>query len=97
MLKTKTMVCPTAGRILVRRDAPEDRSQGGILIPQSAKERPRRGTVEAVGPARITDEGARIEPTIAKGDRVVFSAYGGIEIEDDVLILAEGDVLAVLK
>lgn len=97
MLKTKTKILPTPGRILVRREEAEAKSQGGILLPEVAKRAVNRGTVEAVGAPRTTEQGARIEMTVGKGDTIVFSPYGLHEIEEGLFVMSEQDVLAVLK
>lgn len=92
---------PLGKRVLVRRSKAET-SKGGILLPDSAQERPREGEVVAVGPGE-RDERGRLQPvTLSVGDHVLFSAYSGTEVksqegESDHLILAEEDVLGVLS
>ena len=73
--------------------------KSGIIIPDTAKERPSEGRVVAVGPGRRTDEGERVSPEVKKGDRVLYGKYSGTEVkvgEKDYLILRESDILAVL-
>jgi chaperonin GroES len=91
---------PLFDRILVKRLEPEERTKGGIIIPETAKERPAQAEVVAVGPGRRTDEGKRIEPSVKKGDRILFAKYSGNEVKidgHDHLILREDEILAVLE
>jgi chaperonin GroES len=92
-------VRPLADRILVRRlDRPEETS-GGIIIPDTAKEKPMEGEVVAVGPGKIHKDGKRSEVAVGKGDRVLIGKYSGTEVKidgDDYLILREEDVLATI-
>ena len=95
----KTTVTPLGDRILVQRLAAEETSKGGIILPDSAKEKPAQGTVIAVGPGKMTDDGKRMEMTLKSGDAVLFSAYSGSEIKldgEDYLIMSEDEVLAVI-
>ena len=91
------MLKPYGDRILVNPMPEEEKSAGGILLPDSAKERPQSGEVIAVGPGKIED-GKRIAMEIKAGDTIVYSKYGGTEIKvdgEDYLILKESDVLAI--
>ena len=91
------MLKPYGDRILVKPMPEEEKSAGGILLPDSAKERPQSGEVIAVGPGKIED-GKRIAMEIKAGDTIVYSKYGGTEIKvdgEDSLILKESDVLAI--
>jgi chaperonin GroES len=75
----------------------EEKTKGGIVLPDSAKEKPQKAKVIAVGPGRVTDDGKRIAPSVKKGDTVVFAKYGGSEVEVDdkeYIILRESDILA---
>jgi chaperonin GroES len=95
---TKT-IKPLEDRILVRPEEGEETTASGIVIPDTAKEKPQEGTVLAVGPGRRGDNGDLIPMDIKEGDRVVYSKYGGTEIKldgEDLLILSARDVLAVL-
>ena len=88
---------PLADRLVVKPIEKEEMTKGGILIPDTAKEKPQEGEVIAVGPGRMTDEGKRIAMELKAGDRVIYSKYGGSEIKiDDVemIILRESDILA---
>ncbi|HSF16826.1 MAG TPA: co-chaperone GroES [Vicinamibacteria bacterium] len=94
-------VRPLHDRILVTRiDDAEEKSGGGIIIPDTAREKPQKGKVTAVGNGKILDDGTRVAPEIKKGDRVLFGKYAGTEIKiegTEYLILREDDVLAVLS
>ena len=91
---------PLHDRMLVKRlDEVEEQSQGGIIIPDTAKEKPQQATVLAIGTGRITDDG-QVQPLDVKaGDKVVFSKYAGTEVKidgDELLVIREDDVLGVL-
>lgn len=92
---------PIHSRVIVKRDPPTEKTKGGIIIPDAAKEKLTIGTVLAVGPGRITDSGRRIEPTIKTGDRVVFGKYSGAEIEhggeNDRIFMTEDEILGVIE
>jgi chaperonin GroES len=88
---------PLADRVLVKPLDEKETKKGGIIVPDTAKEKPSRGTVVAVGDGRIDDGGKRIPPEVKKGDTVLFGKYSGSEIDIDnekYLILREGDILA---
>jgi len=90
---------PLDDRIVVEPMDPETTTAGGIVLPDSAKEKPQRGTVRAVGPGRLLESGERCAVSVAVGDQVLFSKYGGTDIEvegTDVKILRESDILAKL-
>jgi chaperonin GroES len=92
-------VKPLADRILVRRlDEPEVK-RGGIIIPDTAKEKPQQGEVVAVGPGRVTDDGKRVALEVKKGDKILIGKYSGTEVKiegSEYLIMREDDVLAVI-
>jgi chaperonin GroES len=91
---------PLGDRILVQRTEAEEEVRGGIVIPDTAKEKPQEGVVVAVGDGRVLDSGDRVEMAVKTGDRVLFGKYGGTETTiDDVeyLILREDDVLGILQ
>lgn len=94
-------VRPLHDRLLVKRlEDSEQVSGGGIIIPDSAKEKPQRGKVTAVGNGKILDDGTRVDLEVKKGDEILFGKYAGTEVKIDgteYLILREDDVLAVLK
>ena len=88
---------PLDDRIVVEPMEAEEKTKGGIVIPDSAKEKPVKGKVIAIGPGRVADDGKRIAPAVKKGDTVVYAKYGGMEIEIDgkeYMILRESDILA---
>ncbi len=90
---------PLGDRIVVQAVEQEAQTKSGLLIPDSAKEKPQKGTVVAVGPGRLTDEGKRLDMDVATGDTVVYSKFAGTEFTedgDDYLILSERDILAKL-
>jgi len=93
-------VRPLHDRILVQRlEDKQEKSEGGIIIPDSAKEKPQRGKVVAVGNGKTTDEGTVVALEVKKGDKVLFGKYAGTEVkieESEYLILREDDILAVL-
>jgi len=94
----KNSIKPLGNKVLVKRSAPPT-SKGGIFLPDSAQEKPKQGTVLAVGPGKINDEGKQEPMTLKEGDVVLFGGYAGREVpgEEEVLILAEDDVLAVVE
>ena len=98
--KSKINIRPLHDKIIVRRDEAEDRTESGIFLPESSKDKPKTGVVEAVGDGALnTETGERIPLTLKKGDRVVFTSYAGSEIklgDDELLILSEDEVLAVI-
>jgi chaperonin GroES len=94
-----TSIRPLNDRILVKRLPAEQKTRGGIIIPDSAKEKPAEGEVVAVGPGAVRDDGGRRELLVKKGDRVLFGKYDGTEVKvdgEELLILRERDVLGVL-
>jgi chaperonin GroES len=99
MAMTKTNIRPLEDRILVRPEEGEETTASGIVIPDTAKEKPQEGTVLAVGPGKRSDSGELIPVDVKEGDRVVYSKYGGTEIKvegEDLLILSARDVLAIV-
>jgi chaperonin GroES len=93
-------VRPLHDRILVRRIEEEEKTKGGLIIPDTAKEKPQEGKVIAVGKGKVTDDGELRPLDVHKGDRILFGKYSGTEIElegEEHLIIREDDVLAVLE
>jgi chaperonin GroES len=93
-------VKPLADRILVRRIEEQETRKGGIIIPDTAKEKPQEGEIVAVGPGRMNEEGKRIAMEVKKGDRVLIGKYSGTEVKIDgteYVILREDDVLGILS
>jgi len=90
-------VKPLEDRIIVRPLEAEQKTAGGIIIPDAAKEKPQKGEIVAVGPGKVTDKGVKIEPALVKGDTVLYGKYSGTEVKIDgvdYLIMRESDVLA---
>ncbi len=88
---------PLADRLVVRPIEREEVTKGGIVLPDTAKEKPQEGEVVAVGPGRLTEDGKRIPMDVKKGDIVVYTKYGGTEIkvdDEELMILRESDILA---
>jgi len=84
-------------RVVIKPQDEEEVTKSGLVLPETAKEKPQEGEVVAVGPGRISDDGTRIKMEIKKGDKVVYSKYAGTEFEEDdeeYLILRESDILA---
>ena len=93
-------VKPLDDRILVKQSQAEEKTAGGIVLPDAAKEKPQRGTVVAVGPGRMLDNGKRGAIGLKKGDEVYYGKYAGTEVKVDgveYVILKEADVLAVIE
>jgi len=90
-------VKPLDERVVVEPVEAEEKTAGGIVLPDTAKEKPQRGTVLAVGPGKLLDDGKRAELSVAVGDEVIYGKYAGSDVEIDgreVKILREGDILA---
>jgi chaperonin GroES len=88
---------PLGDRVVVQPSEEEEITKGGIILPDTAKEKPQRGVIIAVGPGKLDEEGKRIPMEVKKGDKVIYSKYAGSEIKQDneeVLILRESDILA---
>ncbi len=92
---------PLADKVLVKPDdVAESKTAGGIIIPDTAKEKPQKGEIVAVGPGRTDENGKAIAMNVKEGDKVLYSKYGGTEIEyegDKYLIMSEADIYAVFK
>jgi chaperonin GroES len=91
---------PLHDRLLVRRLEEEEKTAGGIIIPDSAKEKPAQGKVVAVGPGKLNDTGDRVSLLVKEGDTVLFSKYGGTDVNlegEEYLILREDDVLGIVE
>jgi len=91
---------PLQDRVIVKRVQEEEKTKGGIIIPDSAKEKPIEGEVTAVGKGKVQDDGSVQKPEVKKGDRVLFGKYAGTEVKldgVDYLILREDDILGVIE
>ncbi|MGI9950871.1 co-chaperone GroES [Moorellaceae bacterium AZ2] len=92
------MLRPLGDRVVIKVVSTEEKTQGGIVLPDTAKEKPQEGEVVAVGPGRILDNGTRVAPEVKVGDRVVFAKYSGTEVKvdgEEYLIIRDSDILAV--
>jgi chaperonin GroES len=90
---------PLGEKVLVKRLEAEDRTKGGIVLPDTAKEKPQKGTVLAVGDGRLLKDGKRAKVQVAKGDKVLFTSYAGTEIKidgEEYMLMDESDILAIL-
>jgi chaperonin GroES len=90
---------PLHDRVLVKRLDPQEKLRGGIIIPDTAKEKPQEGEVVAVGEGRIDDSGKRLAMSVKKGDRILFGKYAGSEVrinEEDCLILKVDEILGIV-
>ncbi len=98
---TKQRLQPLGDRVVVRRDEEQEKTAGGIFLPDNAKNKPSRGVVVSVGEGRLLDDGSRSPLQVKEGDRVVFSTYAGSDTfsigEDEVILLREDDILAVVE
>ncbi|HEY3323923.1 MAG TPA: co-chaperone GroES [Planctomycetota bacterium] len=95
-----TNVTPLGDKILVRRLEAEEKTAGGIVLPDSAKEKPKEGKVIALGSGKLLENGTRSSFQVKKGDRILFSSYAGTEVKidgEEYLLMSEDDVMAVVK
>jgi len=96
----KMKMRPLGDKIIVKRVEADDVTAGGIVLPDSAKEKPKRGTVRAVGNGKLLDSGDRGTMQVKQNDQVLFTSYAGTEVKidgDEYLIMSEGDVLAIVE
>jgi len=96
----KLKIRPLGEKVLVKRVEAEEKTAGGIVLPDSAKEKPKRGVVQAVGDGKLLDSGERSKLQVSKGNQVLFSSYAGTEIKvdgEEYLIIDEGEILAVIE
>jgi len=92
------MLKPLADKVVIKPGPEEERSSGGIVLPDTAKRKPQEGKVVAVGPGKQLEDGKRAAMSVKKGDTVIYSKYGGTEITvkgEDLVILGEDEILAV--
>ena len=97
---TKVSIKPLEDRIVVQANEAETTTASGLVIPDTAKEKPQEGEVLAIGPGRIDDNGNRVPLDVAVGDKVIYSKYGGTEVKyagEEYLVLSARDVLAVIE
>lgn len=96
----KVRVQPLGDRVVVQREEAEDVTAGGIVLPDSAKDKPARGTIVSVGDGRLLDDGSRSEFQVKVADRVLFSSYAGEQFkigDEELLLMREEDILAVIE
>ena len=96
-VKPTIKLSPLGDRIVVRPIEREEMTKGGIILPDTAKEKPQEGEIVAVGPGKLTDEGTRITMDVKVGDKVIYAKYAGTEVEIDnekLLIMHESDIMA---
>ena len=97
--KSKLNLRPLGDRVIIERATAEEKTAGGILLPESAKDKPKEGKVMAVGEGKILDDGKHAPMNVKVGDRVLFSSYAGTEVKvqgDEYLIMSENDILAIV-
>jgi chaperonin GroES len=91
---------PLGDRVVIKPTPKEEVSKGGIVLPDTAKEKPQEGKIIAVGPGRLTEEGNRIAMEVKKGDKVLYSKYAGTEFKldgEELIVMREGDILAKMS
>jgi chaperonin GroES len=98
--KTALKLQPLGDRVVVEREESEGRTAGGIVLPDTAKDKPSRGTIVAVGDGKLLEDGSRSQLQVKVGDRVLFSMYGGDQVkigEQELLLMREDDILAIIE
>jgi len=93
-------IVPLGDKVVVKRLEAEERTSGGIVLPDSAKEKPQQGRVVSVGDGRLLKSGRRIPLDVSEGDRVVFSSYAGMTVKvegDELLVMNDSEILAIMK
>src|SRR5688500_8376667 len=98
--KAATKLQPLADRVVVKANEREEMTLSGIVLPDTAKEKPQEGTIVAVGPGRLNEKGDRVRPEVKAGDIVLYAKYAGTEVKidgEELLILKETDILAIVK
>ena len=90
---------PLSDRVVVKAHEAEEKTASGIILPDTAQEKPQIGEVVAIGPGKVNDAGSLVKMTVKKGDKVLYGKYSGTEVShdgDDLLIMRESDILAIL-
>jgi chaperonin GroES len=98
--QTKVGIKPLGDRVLIQRLEAEEKTSGGIVLPDSAKEKPKEGIVLALGPGKLLEDGKRSTFSVAAGNRVIFSSYAGTEVKwqgEEYLLMSEEDILAIVE
>jgi len=91
---------PLGDRVIVKPKAPEEKTKGGIILPDTAQEKPMEGEIVAVGPGRIADDGKKINMELKAGDKILYGKYSGTEVkinDEEFLIMRESDVYAIIS
>jgi chaperonin GroES len=91
---------PIGSHVIVKRATPDEKSKGGIIIPEKGKEKPKQGSIVAVGNGKMMEDGKRQAMQLKAGDQVLFNSYGGTEVKvegDELLVMEESEILAVIK
>ena len=91
---------PLGAHVVIKRSSAAEKSAGGIILPENAKEQPQEGKVIALGSGKVLDNGERSTFTVSEGDRVIFASYSGNEVKhdgEDYLVMQETDILAIVK
>jgi len=97
--KSRVKIRPIGDKVVVKRIEADDVTAGGIVLPESAKEKPKRGKIEAIGEGRLLSSGERSSMQVSKGDEVLFTSYAGTEVKidgEEFLIMDESDILAIV-
>jgi chaperonin GroES len=96
----KSPIQPLGSHVIVQRSTPAEQSKGGIVLPEKAKDKPKEGTVVAVGNGKVLEDGKRQTMQLKAGDRVLFTSYAGTEVKvsgDELVVMEESDILAVIE
>ena len=96
--KSATRLVPLGDRVVLRRAESESNTAGGIVLPDTARDKPQKGEVIAIGDGHVKNDGKRVALTVKEGDRVIFSSYAGEEVsvgDDEFVLLRESDILAI--
>lgn len=91
---------PLGDKVVIKRLEADEKTAGGILLPDSAREKPLQGRVLSVGEGRRLADGGRAKPQVSEGDRILFARYGGMDVvvdDEDLLIMSEDEILAILE
>jgi chaperonin GroES len=99
MAKAAPKIRPLGEKVMVKRLEAEEKTKGGIVLPDTAKEKPQKGTVVAIGDGKLLEDGKRAAFQVKRGDKVLFTSYAGAEIKldgEEYLLMDESDILAVL-
>lgn len=97
---SKINLSPLADRVIIKPSEAEEKTKGGIILPDTAKEKPIEGTVVAAGPGKVTDDGKTVKLGVKVGDKVLYGKYSGTEITvegDELLIMRESDIFAIVS